>query len=319
MERKKIRKGIIIGLLSILCVGITFRVINKIETAQPSDEITIIQNGLEVRRLTVNDNTYGEKDEVFSYSFTPYNATNQSVKGSLNYIDGTDCSAVMDFSIDESNHLITLSCKKPIGQQIHFILTSKANSKAQATIVLDYVKKIKSLSVRKNNFAVVNDYKEWTNSSYRRIEDFKKSNFYEVTYTEFTKTNDTFDFDMKIQAIAMIENTTDLSNKYTDNFTKYLNLKLSKITDTNYACFTSKDLWKMALTNEDKSALKTITKEDVDKGCGYLKYNISVIISSTDGSKSATGFIGLTYFMYGGYLGEVGVDTIESEVISISF
>ena len=91
MERKKTRKGIIIGLLSILCVGITFRVVNKIETAQPSDEITIIQNGLEVRRLTVNDNTYGEKDEVFSYSFTPYNATNQSVKGSLNYIDGTDC------------------------------------------------------------------------------------------------------------------------------------------------------------------------------------------------------------------------------------
>ena len=124
---------------------------------------------------------------------------------------------------------------------------------------------------------------------------------------------------MKIQAIAMIENTTDLSNKYTDNFTKYLNLRLSKITDTNYACFTSKDLWKMALTNEDKSALKTITKEDVDKGRGYLKYNISVIISSTDGSKSVNGFIGLTYFMYGGYLGEVGVDTIESEVISISF
>ena len=319
MERKKIRKGIIISLLSILCVGITFRIVNKREITQPNGEITIIQKGLKVRRLTANDNTYGEKDEVFSYSFTPYNATNQSVEGLLKYIDGTDCSSVMGFSIDESNHLITLSCKKPFSQQIHFIITSKANSKAQATIVLDYVKKIKSLSVKKNNFAVVNDYKEWSNSSYRRIEDFKKSNFYEVTYTEFTKTNDTFDFDMKIQAIAMIENTTDLSNKYTDNFTKYLNLKLSKITDTNYACFTSKDLWKMALTNEDKSALKTITKEDVDKGRGYLKYNISVIISSTDGSKSVNGFIGLTYFMYGDYLGEVGVDTIESEVISISF
>ncbi|MBS6441595.1 MAG: hypothetical protein KH380_04320 [Coprobacillus sp.] len=319
MERKKIRKGIIISLLSILCVGITFSIANKREITQPNEEITIIQKGLKVRRLTANDNTYGEKDEVFSYSFTPYNATNQSVEGLLKYIDGTDCSAVMCFSIDESNHLITLSCKKPFSQQIHFILTSKANSKAQATIVLDYVKKIKSLSVKKNNFAVVNDYKEWSNSSYRRIEDFKRSNFYDVIYTEFTKTNGTFDFNMKIQAIAMIENTTYLSTTYTDTFTKYLNLKLSNITDTNYDSFTSSDLWKMALTNGDKSALKMITKEDVNKGQGYLKYNISVIISSANGSKSAKGFISLTYFMYGNYLGEVGVDSLESEIISISF
>lgn len=319
MEKKKVRNGVLVGLLTVLCIGVTFKITKNTKITHLSEETTVIQKGVKVRMLTTKDNEYGEKDEVFGYAFTPYNATNQGVEASLKYKDNTDCSQVMAYSIDEANCLITLSCKGPFSQQIYFTLTSKANPDAKATIVLDYVKKIKKLSMKQDDFAVVNNYDEWSNEFYQRIYDFNVSNFYDITFTEYTKESDDLSIHMKVKNMELVENTTFLSTDYTDSFTTYLGAKFLETTTANYANFEVDDIWNLATSNMDKSALKSLTKNEVNSDRGYLKYDLSVNLYSGNGAKSINGTISLTYFMYGNYLGEVGVDSLAPEVGSISF
>lgn len=156
------KKFIVLG-LAFLCIGTSATIaITKNYNPENKQEIeiddsTLIKSsGIDMKLLKTEDNSNGEKSQTFSYTISPANATNQDVIVSLTYIDGTNCDEVMGYSIDQDNKQITLNCKKAFAKQIKCVITSAANSKATSTVMLDYVKKLTSVSLCSDNPSEIN-------------------------------------------------------------------------------------------------------------------------------------------------------------------
>ena len=110
-----------------------------------------MSRGVHVEKISETANEYGEKDQVFSYSIEPAKAQNQNVEVSLSYVDGTDCSDVMDYSLNGEEKQLTLSCKADFSKQVKAVLTSLSNKDAKATIILDYLMKPKNIKLKRHS------------------------------------------------------------------------------------------------------------------------------------------------------------------------
>ena len=300
----------------ILCIGVLIgfgRVIKDSEKPSSSTH-EIISRGIEARMLSSTTNSYGEKDQVFSYSITPSNASNQEVEISMTYSDETDCSEVMEYSLDTTNKQVTLSCKAPFSKQINVVLKSKANENATATIVLDYVKKLKNVTFKTNDFIYINDY-AYRGSDYTKISSFQPETFFTTEYSVYTK-DASFSYNMKINELTLTEKTVDLSEDFINTFAR--NVK-SRVNNGSRQYFRSSEIWSMATTNADKSILKAITTADVDAGNGYLYYTASVNIIESRTSATYSGTLKIYFSMYGAYSGTVGVDSLGVESSTLEF
>ena len=320
--KKNYSKSLLSGLCFILCIGVLIgfgRVIKDSEKPSSSTH-EIISRGIEARMLSSTTNSYGEKDQVFTYSLTPSNASNQEIEISMAYSDDSDCSEVMEYSLDATNKQITLSCKAPFSKQINVVLKSKANENATATIVLDYVKKLKKVTFKTDDFIYVNDY-AYKSSEYTKISSFQPESFFTPEYSVYTK-DTTFRYFLYIDELALKEKTADLSEDFINTFAS--NLK-SRVNTKNVLCthyFGSSEIWNMASTNADKSVLKAISKSDVDAGNGYLCYEASVRIVLNQvqvTNETFSGSLTLYFSMYGAYSGTVGVDSLGVESSTLEF
>lgn len=145
---KKILKNCLIAttLLTVIGGGSLLAINSDSNNSQQlSENTTIKTNGVQLKLLQTTTNSFGEKDQTFTYTINPYNASNQQIEVTLTYIDGTDCSSVMSYTLDATNRTITLSCKADFDKQIKCKLVSKANSAAYSEVTVDYVKKIKKI------------------------------------------------------------------------------------------------------------------------------------------------------------------------------
>ena len=295
--KKSVSSGLISGLCIVLIVGALIGLGRGITlpskpSTSTSKDVEILSRGITVKKTGELDNIYFEKDQIFEYSIFPESATNQEIEVAASYIDGTDCSNVLDYSLVPNSKNILLSCKAPFSKKINVDLRAKDNEKAKATIVLDYVKKIKTITA-KENLAMVFDYDDYTSDTYTRITDFKPSNLYKVVYTEFTK-DKSFSFSYSYTGVELIENTANLSSKFTVSLESQFN-SLRNVSESYGAPLSVSGLQHHATTDADKAALSAITKEDVDNNTGYLKYLIKFQINGTAIETP------VTIFMYGNY------------------
>lgn len=314
--KKIISSGLISGLCIILCLGVLVGIGRGINS-QPSTSSSfneVISRGIQVEKISETANEYGEKDQVFQYSIEPSKATNHSVEVSLTYSDGSDCSEVMDYSLDLKAKQVTLSCKSDFSKQIKVVLTSLSNKNAKATILMDYLKKVKSLGLTQN-LAVVNDYDDWncTIETYNRITDFNvyvyknlDSKMISKEYSAYTK-DVTYRFKFDISSYDIQENKSSLSENFANALGSKMLEKMLKANTLAYKALTTSEIYACATTDEDKAALKTVTKEAVDHNTSYIRFQIigklsdfsnnSNVPSYTISSVSTT----LTYFLYGNY------------------
>lgn len=316
----EIKSGLKWTFLVLLCVGILVGA-NRYRHEDPNqpstsktDEVEILSRGIKARMLSSNTNSYGEKDQVFSYSFSPSNATNQQIEISMTYSDETDCSEVMEYSLDATNKQVTLSCKAAFSKQINVVLKSKANENATATIVLDYVKKLKNVTFKTNDFIYINDY-AYRGTEYTKISSFQPETFFTTEYSIYTK-DASFSYNMEINELTLTEKTVDLSEDFINTFAS--NVK-SRVNSHSRQYFRSSEIWSMATSNADKSLLKAITTADVDAGNGYLSYTASVEIIESRTSATYSGTLNLYFSMYGSYSGSVDVDAISAETSTLEF
>ena len=315
--KKNYSKSLLSGLCFILCIGVLIgfgRVINDSEKPSSSSTHEIISRGIEARMLSSTTNSYGEKDQVFSYSITPSNASNQEIEISMAYSDETDCSEVMEYSLDAANKQVTLSCKAPFSKQINVVLKSKANENATATIVLDYVKKLKKVTFKTDDFIYVNDY-AYKSSEYTKISSFQPESFFTPEYSVYTK-DANFSYSLHISELTLSEKTVDLSDDFINTFAN--NVK-SRVNSGSRQYFRSSEIWSMATSNADKSLLKAITTTDVDAANGYLWYTASAEIIEQRTNTTYSGSLSIYFSMYGMYSGTVGVDSLGVESSTLEF
>ena len=301
----------------ILCIGVLIgfgRVINDSEKPSSSSTHEIISRGIEARMLSSTTNSYGEKDQVFTYSLTPSNASNQEVEISMAYSDETDCSEVMEYSLDAANKQVTLSCKAPFSKQINVVLKSKANENATATIVLDYVKKLKKVTFKTDDFIYVNDY-AYKSSEYTKISSFQPESFFTPEYSVYTK-DANYSYSLHISELTLSEKTVDLSDDFISTFAN--NVK-SRVNSGSRQYFRSSEIWSMATSNADKSLLKAITTTDVDAANGYLCYTASAEIIEQRTNTTYSGSLSIYFSMYGAYSGTIGVDSLGVESSTLEF
>ncbi len=311
-----------------LILGGTVGFLNRYEKPQIGDQATddedihIKNDGVTLKLLSKTENSYGEQDQVFSYSVSPANATNQAVTIDAKYEDGTDCSEVMEASVDETAKTITLSCKGAFRKKINVNVISVDNSSAKSLIIVDYVKKLKSIEV-----SSINTQLGGTNalSGYTLKNNFALSDNYTVNYSEFTKDKEyrlSHDFYLEgrytspeyfaNESVGLAEITNDeLGNQIYEGAKKLIkdNFLSGKV-------ITDDDVWNLIDSNEYHSWLVSSEPNGVLK----LKYVLSVynLEYNVGGQNGKGNYIA---FCFGrDWTGRtVGVDSINAEVTSVEF
>ncbi len=268
--RKKTYKALIaVSFVSLLlCVG-TYEVLKYPQKFKETDslidsEIQNIEKGITLKLLNTVNNSDGSVDKTFKYSIQPFNATNQQVKVSAKYFDNSDCSEVLTASIDIESKTITLKCKADFNKKIYVTITSLADEAKSAQIVIDYVKKLKSISYRSDDQEV---NKIWGcgygfDSSVMSRAQYKNSFAFEeivqANYSKFTK-DKSYTFKVKDVSIEeeqfYFENSQTFEDEVKQNFERALKAKILNMSDSY---FTADEIWNFSSNNEYHSSLKVI-------------------------------------------------------------
>ncbi len=310
-----IKSGLKWTFLVLLCVGILVGA-NRYRHENPNqpstsktDEVEILSRGIKARMLSSSTNSNGEKDQVFTYSFTPANATNQEIEVSLKYADNTDCTSVMGYTLDAENKKITLSCKAAFAKKINVVLKSKANTNATATIILDYVKKIKSLALKESSFSF-GKLSEGDSLSLSPL------SFVSPTYSIFTKDKN-YTFKAKVNGLVIRDNFPSAPTTACEAF--IANLKTRIESGSSY--FTADELWNLDTSNSWRSILKATTIDDFDDdvNCFSLSLNASFTCVEEPNITFSDSNIAVFCSLYGPYNGTINVDSIKAEVSNIDF
>ncbi len=299
-----------------LVLGGTVGILNRYEHPQTGDEVNddqevVIKNdGVTLKLLSKTNNSYGEQDQVFSYSVSPANATNQAATAAVKYQDGTDCSAVMVVSVDTTAKTIKLSCKAAFSKKITLTVTSSANSSAKATATINYEKKLKSITAKSPNIqlggtgtisgSVKKDRINWT--------DFYTPNYSVYTidknYTFTTALFGNGGADLELDECTVSSISTVIQEKFEG---------LLRTAITNQTTITDDQIWNLDSSNTYHSALMSAS------ATGYISFGYQLKTTSSDGKEAISNnfiYIGLGRNWTGR---TVGVDTISLEGAEFKF
>lgn len=137
-------------------------------------------NGITIKRVANGIDNDGISTQIFKFTINPSNATIQTINASVKYIDGTDCSLVMQVSVDNDNKTIILKNLLEFDKKIILTLESTYDSQINCNATIDYEKKLLGIELNKSI------------SYYPGVENSLVKN---VTYSKYTKdTNLSFNF-----------------------------------------------------------------------------------------------------------------------------
>lgn len=156
-EQNKTLKGALIGIASLLLIAGVFAGGMALQKHLSKDDVVlsskdggistdISSQNMRIRALATKENEDGSVTKTFTYEVQPAGATDQEVTVKASYVDGSDCSAVITTSVDQTKKEISVTNKGAFNKVINVVVTSVNNSKATATIKCDYVKKVLDVS-----------------------------------------------------------------------------------------------------------------------------------------------------------------------------
>lgn len=314
-----------------------------IETVPGDDEVAIKNQGITIKKLNTVTNKDGSVTKTFSYTIEPANATNKGVTLTAKYADGTDCSAIVTLSSNETDQTISITCKSDFDKVINVSVVSKANTNAKSTITLNYVKKLKSFNAKphvedyggysiyfSDRFAgdssIIGEfsyqYNNMTTSLNTLINDL-----FDITYTKFTK-DQKFNYFLKDVTVINDEiytNTVDwgsygdlINNYYSNLLTEYLNDQTNDDFST-----VAEDIWNLSNDNQYHSLLLEESKYNASESYIAFSFGAEVYFNNGDNTESIlnTRFEGLVTFPLSfDYSSKtVGVDTLTPEITNIDF
>ena len=239
--------------LILLLLGTTTYFCYTSQESTPNDEISINNNGVNLRLLSQNTNEKGETVYTFTYTITPDNATDQSVILSLKYQnDNQDLqNDEVSYTLNEQNKTIVLTCHNAFDKVILFRLTSYQTPSVYAEVELHYQKKILSLDYT-NELITFGG-----NNINSNILNFKASSIVTPNYSIYTK-DKTYTFKPKNISLNYEEQRT--TYKLSTNFySKLLSLIESKFINEGSA-LTPTEIWNLDESNQNRSYLEKISK-----------------------------------------------------------
>lgn len=178
----KDKKKIVIGLSCLLMVGTLCGVIgvNKTPSNQISSDITVQGKGIGFKLLAERNFKNGAFEKTISYSFNPDTITDKTVTMEVYYADEKeDCSEVLTADLNQEEQTIVITCYKDFSRVINLKLTSNMIPELTATLIIDYEKKVRKLTLT--------DRSCWGVGGNSDLESFKEGEFFECEYTTFTK------------------------------------------------------------------------------------------------------------------------------------
>lgn len=328
-KNNKLKKSVLLVMGLFLCGGV-LATLNNYEKnnpviSNPAEDVKVVNQGIKIRMLSTSTNDNGEEDKVFTYSISPENATNQSVTLTLSYIDGSDCSSVMEASLNEDDKEITLSCKGAFSKQIKLVITSKDNSSATATITMDYVKKLKAITPISGGPLYIGI---WNSGSpaYGGITSLAPSSFVNAGYSVYTK-DKTYTFKATVNSIDLTAKVVSSEiSSVADSVGTALKTKIKEKIEAGSSYLSASELWNLSDSNSYHSYLATIGSMSLSEyqrsSSGYFTFKVIMKYTCPEDYTKSYQFSDLTLHasLYGDYSANtVSVDSLSSEVSSLEF
>lgn len=357
MKKKNKQKSnrtekIVIAVLSLLLIGGGCYVGGKyyldskkdpgVNEKLPGDnEVAVNNQGITLKMLNSVNNPDGTVTRTFSYSIEPANATNKGVNLTAKYADGSDCSAIVTLSSNDTDQTISITCKADFDKVINVSVVSKANTSAKSTITLNYVKKLKSFNAKPHvedygntiyfgsGFAgnVSGDFNYQFNNMSVSLSDLI-TNCFDVTYTKFTK-DQTFNYFLESISVTVDEiycNSASFSEKYGTLVSNYYSNLLGEYlrgeTNDDFSTI-AEDIWNLSNDNQYHSLLLEESKHKASESYVAFDFGSEVYYNNGGNEKNIlnTVFEGIIQFPLSfDYSSKtVGVDTLTPEITNIDF
>ncbi len=345
-KRKNRTEKITIAVLSLMIIGggcyiggnyIINSKSESIETIPDDEEVSIINQGITIKKLNTVTNHDGSVTKTFDYKIEPANATNKSVTLSAKYIDGNDCSSIVTLDSDESKQTISITCKADFDKVINVTVVSDDNLSVKSIITLNYVKKLKSFNSKsEDNYRIYfgSGFNASGDSEYQfdnmsiRLSDLI-TNCFDVTYTKFTK-DQTFNFlleDVNVTLDEVYYNVDSFPEQYknlvSDYYKKLLDDYLKGKKNDDFSGL-SEAIWNLSSDNLYHSILVEESNYSITESYVSLSFNSDVYYNNGNDKGNHilnTNFGGLIQFPLSfDYSGKkVGVDSLTPDISNIDF
>lgn len=192
MKAKKliILLSLTLGLIPCLATGITF--LNQDSQGNfdslPTD---VISNGIILKQLSQDEET---NSKTFTYEFDPVDTTDQNVKVTGSFKDGSSCQDYLKIETNQGTKTITLTCLKAFSQEIIVKIVHTEIPSVFAEVKVNYTKKVlsaeleKTLNEGKSQVEVVNEYSIFSKDvDYTFSIEITKLLFTEQSFSDYPK------------------------------------------------------------------------------------------------------------------------------------
>ena len=192
MKAKKliILLSLTLGLISCLATGITF--LNQDSQGNydslPTD---VISNGIILKQLSQDEET---NSKTFTYEFDPVDTTDQNVKVTGAFKDGSSCQDYLKIETNQGTKTITLTCLKAFSQEIIVKIVHTDIPSVFAEVKVNYTKKVlsaklkKTLNEGKSQVDIVNEYSIFSKDvDYTFSVEITKLLFQEQSFSDYPK------------------------------------------------------------------------------------------------------------------------------------
>lgn len=286
--------------------------------------------GVTLKLLSTKENSDGTVTKTFTYSVNPSNSDNQGISVTAKFIDGSDCSAYITATKNETEKTISVTCKKAFSKQVKVEIVSSDNASAKATVTLDYVKKLLSLGLNDNYEHVIGNNAIGADHYTKKLVDI--NDLIIPTYSAYT-IDKTYNFQFDINTLEVTIDEMVFGNyMYNDPMPSgFVELYKNKIKAKNTTLPTADELWNVTgATNAYRGLLKSLAANPYwsDRNENYIAIVVegtikcvedpSKSVSTTD-LNNGSAFYTLSFNGYDFSSKKVNVDSISAELGNIQF
>lgn len=259
-KRKKWLYGICCALFFIASAGIITlksQKQDKIIVQTSNIQETIKEQGITLRAVKTTENSDGTISKVFTYQIMPENATNQNINLTTAYEDGTNCNQVLLSSVNQQAKEITLHCLNEFNQKIVVTLIAESDPAKKATVIVDYVKKIKDVAYNQNTFYF----------SLQEENDIDYRHYLQFSYSKYTIDQS---FRIRCDSVVLNNDKTYVSGgTISDSIYQDINLYLKQLLQNPTTPVSKDAIWEISDSNTWHSLLVANANSQ-----SYLSYTI---------------------------------------------
>lgn len=312
---------------------------DKDKDSSSSGMVTDIEeSGLKIKKLST-ETLNGNFVHTYSYTISPSNASNQNVTAVASYVNGATYDNVVQTEVNNTAKTITLKTSATTGfdKQVKVVVTSVANPSATATMLVDFKKRLNSVSVKqidKRDLNFVYGVKR-TNTDNGLLHNFSLENSVNFHFSKYTiDTTETYTY--RIISLT-IDSFYDSDGHYlfeedTSAYDEIVGALEGHADSQELETLTAQQVWNLCSNNDYHSELK-FRSNDTENYYSFKLFEFEIeifdkenkaVYGLTDGDFEGKGITNIIFSLYPGYDYSassyvVGVDSVLTESTQVVF